>query len=93
MMTTKEAAAAWGVSPRRVNALCAEGVVDGAQKIGRDWMIPSGASRPPIRRRGKARSNASNRAPNQSQTNQHGCATSEVDQTQLGEPDSGDASQ
>jgi hypothetical protein len=38
------AAAQLGVSERRLRILCAAGRVQGAQKIGRDWLIPS----PPV---------------------------------------------
>lgn len=45
-MTIKEAADKWGVSPRRVQLLCSEGRIDGAEKVGRIWMIPSAAAKP-----------------------------------------------
>lgn len=38
--TVAEAAHELGVSERRVRALCAEGRVVGARRIGRDWVIP-----------------------------------------------------
>ena len=34
-MTIKEAAAAWGITERRVNALCKAGRISGAYKEGR----------------------------------------------------------
>lgn len=39
-MTIKEAAAAWGITERRVNALCKAGRISGAYKEGRRWFIP-----------------------------------------------------
>lgn len=39
-------AALWGVSPRRVQTLCAAGRIEGAVRFGRDWMIPRDARRP-----------------------------------------------
>lgn len=36
-MTIKEAAAAWGITERRVNALCKAGRFPGAYKEGRRW--------------------------------------------------------
>ena len=47
------AAAALGVSERYVRRLASQGRVQGAKKIGRDWLIPS----PPVvlRMAGKAR--------------------------------------
>jgi hypothetical protein len=40
MITSAAAAALLGVTPRRVQALCAQGRIRGAKKIGRDWMLP-----------------------------------------------------
>ena len=36
----------WGISPRRVQILCASGKIEGAVRFGRDWMIPPNAKRP-----------------------------------------------
>ena len=36
-MTAAEAAREWGVTPRRVQILCAEGRVEGAERFGRAW--------------------------------------------------------
>ncbi|MGN0713814.1 MAG: AAA family ATPase [Anaerovoracaceae bacterium] len=46
MMTIKEAAAVWGITERRVNALCKAGRISGAYKDGRQWMIPADARKP-----------------------------------------------
>lgn len=45
-MTIKEAAIEWGVTPRRIQVLCAEGRIEGAMKLGRDWAIPVDADKP-----------------------------------------------
>ena len=45
-MTIKEAAGVWGVTPRRIQVLCADGRIDGAMKFGRDWAIPKDAEKP-----------------------------------------------
>ena len=45
-MTIKEAAAAWGITERRVNALCKAGRISGAYKEGRQWFIPDSAQKP-----------------------------------------------
>lgn len=45
-MTIRETADRWGVSPRRVQLLCSEGRIDGAEKVGRIWMIPAGTQKP-----------------------------------------------
>lgn len=46
MATVLQAAAAWGITPRRVRILAAEERIPGAVKIGRDWLIPSDATKP-----------------------------------------------
>lgn len=45
-MTAKEAADKWGITPRRVQVLCAEGRIDGAWRLGNAWAIPIGAAKP-----------------------------------------------
>ena len=40
------AANRWGISVRRVQALCAGGKIPGAVRLGRDWMIPGTAQKP-----------------------------------------------
>lgn len=39
-------ASRWGISPRRVAKLCAEGRIYGAKKIGKTWMVPREAPKP-----------------------------------------------
>ncbi len=46
MITVKEAAEKWGTSVRNVQDLCKRGRIEGARRIGRDWMIPADASKP-----------------------------------------------
>jgi len=41
-----EAAEKWGVTRRCVQNLCANGKIDGAERFGRDWMIPKNALKP-----------------------------------------------
>ena len=50
-ITTKEAAAKWAISDRRVRVLCSEGKIAGAMQIGRAWMIPEMAEKPMDERR------------------------------------------
>ncbi len=45
-ITVKEAAENWGVSERRIRALCSEGKIPGACREGRAWKIPSDARKP-----------------------------------------------
>ncbi len=46
LITVKEAAEKWGVTPRRVQGLCKEGKIKGAKRWERTWMIPSYAVLP-----------------------------------------------
>jgi len=45
-MTVNEAGEQWGITTRRVAALCANGKVLGAQKLGSFWVIPIGTAKP-----------------------------------------------
>ena len=46
LITAKAAAEKWGVTVRRVQGLCNEGKVRGAERFGRAWMIPEHAVLP-----------------------------------------------
>ena len=41
-----DTAAKWGISPRRLQTLCAKGKVEGATRFGKAWMIPKTAQKP-----------------------------------------------
>ncbi len=41
-----EVAKKWGVTPRCVQSLCARGKVEGAERFGREWMIPKNSKKP-----------------------------------------------
>lgn len=45
-MTVKQASEKWGISDRRIRALCAEGKIPGAYQEGRGWKIPVDAKKP-----------------------------------------------
>jgi len=45
-ITPKQAAEQWGITERRVRALCSKGNIDGVQKLGHVWLIPRGACKP-----------------------------------------------
>lgn len=45
-MTAKEAAEKWGITPRRVQVLCAEGRIPGAWRLGNAWAIPINSGKP-----------------------------------------------
>jgi len=44
--TVNEVANEWGIKPRTVQIMCAEGKIEGASKFGRSWAIPKDAGRP-----------------------------------------------
>lgn len=46
IMTLKEAAEKWNVSPRRINELVLRGKIEGAYKIGTTWVIPADTKKP-----------------------------------------------
>lgn len=48
MITVKEAAEKWGVTPRYVQMACKDGLILGAKLWGRAWMIPADAPRPSV---------------------------------------------
>ena len=50
-ITVKEAAEKWHVSVRRVQILCNDNRIKGAQRFGKSWMIPSTAVLPNARRK------------------------------------------
>lgn len=43
---TSVVAKEWGISERRLNTLCKEGRIPGAEKFGNLWAIPSDAEKP-----------------------------------------------
>lgn len=46
MLTIKEASELWGITERRITALCKEGRINGAVKNGRLWRIPEDTPKP-----------------------------------------------
>jgi len=45
-ISADEIAGRWNVSARQVQALCKEGLVEGAVKFGNSWAIPENAKKP-----------------------------------------------
>lgn len=45
-LSVKQAAKKWGITPRRVQVLCEQGRIDGAQRVGNVWTIPEIAMKP-----------------------------------------------
>ncbi|MCU6716639.1 helix-turn-helix domain-containing protein [Roseburia amylophila] len=44
--TVAEIAKKWGVRPRTVQIMCAEGKIEGVTKFGRAWAIPVNSDKP-----------------------------------------------
>ncbi|QSX09579.1 helix-turn-helix domain-containing protein [Alkalibacter rhizosphaerae] len=49
-MSAQEAADKWGITKRRVQVLCSENRIEGAEKMGNMWIIPKDANKPEDRR-------------------------------------------
>ncbi len=45
-ISIKEASERWKISDSRIRLLCREGRIEGAVKVGRNWLIPSHATKP-----------------------------------------------
>lgn len=45
-MSAKEASKRWNISPRRVQVLCDQGRIAGAERLGNAWAIPKSAQKP-----------------------------------------------
>ena len=45
-LSVAQTAEKWKMSPRRVQVLCNEGRIDGAQKVDKSWIIPQNALKP-----------------------------------------------
>lgn len=49
-MTVKQAAEKWGLSERRLQTICSEGMIPGVVKFGRAWAIPRDNEKPADKR-------------------------------------------
>jgi hypothetical protein len=45
-ITPQQAAEKWGITDRRVQALCLNGQIAGVVRLGRVWLIPKDAEKP-----------------------------------------------
>lgn len=45
-LSVSQVAEKWGIKQRRIRALCAEGRIPGAYKVGAYWLIPNDAGKP-----------------------------------------------
>ena len=46
IMSSADAAIKWNISRRRVEVLCAQGRIEGVQRLGGMWLIPENAEKP-----------------------------------------------
>jgi len=61
-ITPQQAAEKWGISDRRVQALCANGQIDGVMKLGIGWLIPKNATKPEDGRKKNGRTPTKNQS-------------------------------
>lgn len=45
-LSIRQTAEKWGISIRRIQTLCSENRIPGAQKVGYSWIIPMDAEKP-----------------------------------------------
>lgn len=45
-MTISEAATKWSISNRRIQTLCSQGRIPGAERLGYCWLLPKDAEKP-----------------------------------------------
>ena len=45
-LSIKQTAERWGITPRRIQVLCAQGRIEGAMRIGKVWAIPDKVEKP-----------------------------------------------
>ena len=45
-MSPRQASEKWGITDRQIQSLCSQGKVEGATRLGREWLIPKDAPRP-----------------------------------------------
>ena len=45
-LSTGEAAEKWGLSRRRIQILCSDNRIKGAERVGSTWIIPENAEKP-----------------------------------------------
>jgi len=58
LMTVKQAAEKWGITPRRVQELIRTGRIPGAYKLVRDYVMPDDTQKPPDLRKIASRKTA-----------------------------------
>ena len=45
-ISVRQAADKWGITDRRVQALCKNGQIEGVMRLGRAWLIPKDTPKP-----------------------------------------------
>ena len=54
-ITIREISEIWDITPRRIEKMCADGLIPGASKFGNTWAIPYDTEKPPDRRKIKSK--------------------------------------
>lgn len=49
-LTIKEVSEKWNITPRRIQKMCADGLIPGVEKFGKNWAIPKDLEKPKDRR-------------------------------------------
>jgi hypothetical protein len=62
-ISAEQAADKWGITARRVQALCKNGQIDGVVRLGRAWLIPKDTPKPPDGRYKKSEVDSENENP------------------------------
>ena len=57
-LTSKQISEKWGITPRRVQDMCKNGAIFGAERHGREWLIPANAEKPLDKRSVKTSDNS-----------------------------------
>ena len=45
-LTIREVSELWGVTPRRIQKMCADGMIPGVERFGKNWAIPKDVKKP-----------------------------------------------
>ncbi len=45
-LTIREVSEIWNLTPRRIQKMCADGLIPGVERFGKNWAIPRDAEKP-----------------------------------------------
>lgn len=49
-LTIREVSEIWNLTPRRIQKMCADGMIPGVERFGKNWAIPKNAQKPKDKR-------------------------------------------